>query len=496
MKKIAENIHLYLQKSRHSTAIIFLIICLLNLGIYLLTWHGRFVGYEGETARAAQAFFQGTYELKRAGLGAAFLYAPFIAISEMFFGGSLNLSIVPLFYSALTGGVLFLILTTLFKKRYLAALISLLASVGSMVWPYANIGMEYQAGFWLSVMFLALVKWEQSGRGIIWAGLSFALLASAKSYNVLLILPLALYVILVLKEKKQLKRLASPSLLAGLILPGLALLAAGLVANYAIYKSFAGTYTLADEFKLTIWWEGFYGYFLSIGKSIFIYNPLLLPALFFWPVFFKKKASHAWFILSSLAVLLAINAPFASWTDETWGPRKLLPVIPLLHLPLVYLVSQLNLKKLTSIFLAVILAAAVYTQFLGASYDYGKQLAILRRNDLDSLQNMRYDPALAHPVLYNTLFFSYLNCLADGESNVFNYRERSWLRLTENGEKNVNLSSGQTSLGGFDKPNYYWLTNLGRTGKMLVCVGAALFLILWLGVLSIAWRNVKNEPES
>ena len=187
---------------------------------YLATWHGAFTGYEVEAAKSAKALLGGVFEIKRTGISMTMLYIPFAFLQKIFSVENINFfTLAIVFYSALTNSVIFLLLKKLFNNARAALLISALIAIGSMIWPYANIGMEYQATLFLALTFFALVCYEQSGKGLIWVGLSLGLLTTAKSYDILLFIPAAAYVLWILKQKGQIKKIFNFAFLAAFFLP-------------------------------------------------------------------------------------------------------------------------------------------------------------------------------------------------------------------------------------------------------------------------------------
>ncbi len=82
---------------------------------------------------------------------------------------------------------------------------------------------------------------------------------------------------------------------------------------------------------------GLYGLLFSSGKSVFLYAPLLLMAPAGFALMLRRNAAErplAIALLVALAVNLAIYARFMAWGgDGSWGPRYLVPFVPLALLP-------------------------------------------------------------------------------------------------------------------------------------------------------------------
>lgn len=427
---------------------------LIALLIYLATWQMNFGGYEMETASASLKLLDGQYAVKRAGISALILYLPFSVFFKILKLSNIGwLSIVPIFYSAFTITVLGYITTYFTKKKAIIFSLPLVIALGSIIWPYTNIGMEYQAGFYLSLLLLSLLYWQKENKKIILVGLSFALLATAKSYGAMFGLPTILFIYFNQgkKYKKDYKNLLID--FAWVLTPaGLAFLVDKLI-QWKIYSSLSGVYSLNHEFQIWTWWEGFYGIFFSIGKGIFFFSPLLIVTILYWQKFYKENKSASIFILSSFILLLLVTAPFSYWADETWGPRKLVPIIPLLHLPLIYIFDKkVNWQNITTYIFGLIFLSAVYIQFLGASYYYGKQLNILRNGNLDSLHHMRFTPELSHIYINHSLFKNYL----EGNKNNIEYREQTWFRWVV-GDQDIYLDDAKIDILKYTKPDIVWI---------------------------------------
>ena len=72
----------------------------------------------------------------------------------------------------------------------------------------------------------------------------------------------------------------------------------------------------------------YYGLLFSPGKSVFLYSPVLLLAVAGWPAFYRRHAPLA-SALVALWLLLLVSLRASVWTGGlTWGPRFLLPLLP------------------------------------------------------------------------------------------------------------------------------------------------------------------------
>ena len=451
--------------------------------LYTTTWHKTLQGYEFETADSAIKLVGGDYDIKRAGISSVILYLPFIFIFKLFSINNLsNLSIVPIIYSAITAGLFIYVVWHLTNKKSLCIMIPLLIMLGTIMWPYANIGMEYQVTFYLTLLLVALLRWKNGLGSLFWPASIFALLCVAKSYGPMFGLPMVLFIFLS-SSSDRIKKI----ILA--IIPATIILAIYLFFQWYLRGSITGVYSLSHEFQIWTWWEGFYGVFFSIGKGLIFFNPLLILVLFKWRQFFNEHKETAVYIFTSFILLFIITAPFSYWTDETLSVRKLVPIIALLHLPLIYYFDQkLSWRKVKTWFVLIFIVASVYVQILGSSYSYGKQLTILREGNLDSLQHMRYTPQLATIPVYHSLLSGYIF----NSNNKLTYTEKTWFRWTQS-KPDILLSDVKIDLKSYQTPDIYWL-NI-HSSKNKIVIFAWLLILDTLLILFIIIQYLQNQQR-
>jgi len=81
--------------------------------------------------------------------------------------------------------------------------------------------------------------------------------------------------------------------------------------------------------------EGLIGLLLSTGKSALLYNPPLVLAPFALKAMWRARRADAALTLAALLALLLATARLADWHgDPAWGPRRLLPLVPIALEPL------------------------------------------------------------------------------------------------------------------------------------------------------------------
>lgn len=94
---------------------------------------------------------------------------------------------------------------------------------------------------------------------------------------------------------------------------------------------------------------GLQGLLFSPGKSIFVYAPLLLLSLFLFKKFSREYQKEAMYVLFLTIAWFLLHSRLKSWYGAWgWGPRHLLPIIPILLLPFAvnieYVIRRISLN--------------------------------------------------------------------------------------------------------------------------------------------------------
>lgn len=132
------------------------------------------------------------------------------------------------------------------------------------------------------------------------------------------------------------------------------------------FQNYWNTYT--DNIRWESILESFLGYLISPGRSIWLYNPILILAIPGGWLLIKRgewrivAAAILTHILVSLFYGFSLNVDW--WGGWGWGPRYLLPLIPVLMLFLLPLFDHLDQlwRKLTVIFIALL---SIVIQLIG-----------------------------------------------------------------------------------------------------------------------------------
>lgn len=249
--------------------------------------------------------------------------------------------------SALCGAGVCLLFFRLCRRRFgLAALPASLATVvlglATMLFPYARDPFSETlqtlcfTGFFY--VLLGILQGDERPRGDplmlgLWAGL----LVNAKSIYALSLIGAA--ALLVWSLRGDLRRLLRVAALGALgFVPFVAIFVA---YNYVRWGTLTevGLSTNAPLFTQRIIW-GLFGFLFSTGKSVFLYSPPLLVALFGMRRFIREHRMAAIAAAVTVLPVILVYTKYALWNgDQAWGPRYLVFLHPLAMVPFAMLIA-------------------------------------------------------------------------------------------------------------------------------------------------------------
>jgi hypothetical protein len=270
------------------------------------------------------------------------------------------------------------------------------AAFGTMLWPYAYIGLETkQALFLLVSAFLALTdRPPDSYPKALGFGLSCALALGAKESGFMLV-PAVAYL--------------------GYVRPLLPLAALGVIALIQVPVTIlrhlywaSGSVTMFQQFRGTLVVSVFQflgnalGMFGSPTKGLFLYAPLLI--FFLWAV---PRAGHshrdlAVFVLLTVGGLVGGFALSIYYVDETWGPRYLESCVA----PMVLLIGasrgRFSLRRDGA--MIPLAALGLVVSFLGAFFYYGNMPSVAQHVRQNNLAELTADQRWNH-IAFNARLF-------------------------------------------------------------------------------------------
>ncbi|MDI6892704.1 MAG: hypothetical protein QMD08_06970 [Actinomycetota bacterium] len=300
--------------------------------------------------------------------------------------------------TALTCLLLFLFGLKLDYSVRTSLALSFVYGLGTMAWPYSQTFFsEPFTALMLLLSFYAVLSYRKTGaivscrgegRWLLWAGLSLAIAVLTRMAALIAVPILALYVLLISKEKgwsrafKNLARVLSP------LIPVFVFL--GFYNAYRFGNPLQAGYGM-ESFTNPLF-VGLYGFLFSSGKSVFLYNPILILSVVSLIYFYRKYRDEAIGFSLMALIYVIFYAMWAGWDAWWWGPRYLLVVIPFLVLPLgVFLEGNwaISLKRV----LAVLLALGFIVQIYALPVTYARYLyEMYIRYPENHMQKIEFEP--------------------------------------------------------------------------------------------------------
>lgn len=485
---------------------------------------GQLTGYENETAAVSEGLVKtgqlrvlnggtplaaqgivgrGGHYYSRTGLTQPLLEAPAYWLGEQLDQVSSHgrnyrwrLTVLQLFdpaMAALTVVAIFALLLLRGVTERRALLIAALCAIGTLIWPYSKIGMDttLMAMLALTVLAAAWTAAQPTTGRFALLGCAVAMTMNSKAYGALLVLGV---LPLLASPCKQLVRERRIRELAALAVPLIVGLAA--IGWYNWYRTgsvtnFDNTYIagrlLALPFSVA-------GLLVSPGKGLVFYSPLVVLGLLGLRELRRvdRPLARAITLIASINVL--VIAMSISWSDETWGPRYLVPSAWMLVLPIAWWLTNRRRRR----WLGAAAVAGVCVQFAGvlASYSvtvpasrtlagervylYGDWSARVAYGD----DGPRWVPQ-ASPLLFQLeLTAAYLKEKLTGTGFVVTYNPYRGNKET------INLTH---PAAGFGLPDFWWTSAAETTKQHLV---AALLAMLWLGCSLPLAREFLARPST
>jgi 4-amino-4-deoxy-L-arabinose transferase-like glycosyltransferase len=276
------------------------------------------------------------------GIATSLALLPFVALGQLLMHDPRALVILYLpIVTALTVVALNAVLVELGITRLWAAALSLIFAFGTMAWHYSGVMFsEPLLALMMVLALLGVLRFRRTGqmRWMLTAGSASGVALLVRDDSLFLVLvPFAIYAALVVMRRNPSWARRARGALAWLIPIG----AAGLFAlayHLVRYGSGSGPYANDGMGFTQPLLGGLYGLLLSPGAGLLVFVPVLALAFFGFPEFSRRWRAEA-SLIAALVVLRFLF--FARWWDwqggATWGPRYLVPLIPLMLLPVAFL---------------------------------------------------------------------------------------------------------------------------------------------------------------
>ncbi|MEO9119190.1 MAG: hypothetical protein ABI355_08845 [Solirubrobacteraceae bacterium] len=326
---------------------------------------------------------RGGYNYGRTGLTQPLLEAPAYWLGLKLDGLSSDgrsyrwrLTVLQLFdpaMAALTVAAIFALLSLRGVSERRASLIAALCAVGTLIWPYSKIGMDTTLMAMLALTVLAAAgaaRRPTAGR-LAMLGVVVALTMNTKAYGALLALgavPLFASALMQLVRDRRVRALCA---LAVPVICGLAAVAwynwyrTGSVANFN--DAFVSQRLLAMPVSVV-------GLLVSPGKGLVFYSPLVILGILSLRDLWRVDRALARTVVFIVSINVLFIATSIAWSDETWGPRYLVPSAWLLVLPIAWWVTSQRRRR----WLIAVALVSVCVQFAGVFAAYGVTLPAAR----------------------------------------------------------------------------------------------------------------------
>lgn len=274
-----------------------------------------------------------------------------------------------------------------------AVFISLVAALGTTVWPYARL-------FFAEAILTAALVWALFGI-VIGTRWSLGIASLALGIGILTRASFVIYLPALMALWWWRRDLAHPARVTSpaphlcrwmLLAIGPSLAIGGLLWHNALrFGSPTATGYSGESFSTPLW-EGIIGLLFSPGKSIFLYAPPLVLCLWGWRQFHRHNTHLATSILLMSLTGLGVYGTWWAWHGGwVWGSRFLVPLMPLWCLALP------PLTKRHAIPIGLIVAAGVSIQLLGVFTDvtpaYTQVFEGANANDETRYAMVHYHPA-------------------------------------------------------------------------------------------------------
>jgi hypothetical protein len=284
----------------------------------------------------------------RYGIGIPAILMPYVFAAEQTAG----LADVPVdymvntfvsFYNVLFGAgvavLIYLFSRSMGSTKRASLWMTVFLGAGTMLWRYSGIqAPEIAQTFFLLLAVHCAVK--GTPRCLVLGGIALAFLVLIKVYYVVFV-PLFLLFIYV-NEKggridgvRALLRFSPPIFVAGVVILYLNQVRFGDMMNFGAgggpgHEIYFSVHGMLDHMLRLLF---------SRNKGLFLFNPVLVPAVFAFIPFIKKYRQRAFFFMSIIGVHLLLISSYSDWHgDWAWGPRYLVPVIPLIGLPMALII--------------------------------------------------------------------------------------------------------------------------------------------------------------
>jgi hypothetical protein len=315
------------------------------------------------------------------GILESILHVPFVAAGRLLFGPSQSwadrmMALEPVLAVSVIVSLIFVWVHRITGSLKWAAMLTGIAAFTTMLWPYAYIGMETnQSLFVFLAAFLALAPGQKIRRGS-WIGFALCVgLAIGLKISGVVLVPAAVLLVAAFHRRQREIGIAPKSVLRRTA--GTVLIVAALYTIAAVTRPLSPTWSGGMTATLAGWTVppllallNAFALFFSSNKGLLMYCPVTLLSLVHLPKAWREDRLVTGFAVLTLGGLVAGFAPLFFFTEDSWGPRYLLPSVAPLIVCLALAVRSAEFR-LTKIIPTLVLACwGVFVSFLGMFFYY------------------------------------------------------------------------------------------------------------------------------
>jgi hypothetical protein len=241
--------------------------------------------------------------------------------------------------TALTIWIAFLFAWRLSGHRRASVSVAMALAFGTLLWPYAKYGFNAPLST-LTVLAGVYATWTgmRAGRDgmLVVAGACFGAAMLVRPELALAAIVAGLWAV----AEAQLEPRRAVRIFSLMAAPFAVAVVVMFVYNAARFGSIWDSGYLRDTTATfnegSRVWEGVAGLLVSPGRSFFLYSPIAIAGGVALAGWFRRDRSTAFLIAGVSITLFAFYASLQYWdADRSYGPRYLLPVVPLVCIPLV-----------------------------------------------------------------------------------------------------------------------------------------------------------------
>lgn len=293
------------------------------------------------------------------GIGLPLLMTPILFFNDLMhkvftdFNSLIPLAFPNIIVLAVTAQVLFLIITDMGYGYTKGLLLALLAVFGTFALPYINFFFsEPLQALMITTTFFLLYR-ARSAKDPLTAygllaggGVAFCYAVLTKAAVLILLPSFALYVLFCIKDKGRKKAFASA------VSFSLPVIIFGFITAYLNYRHFGSIFDFGYGSEAMLFTtpvtEGLKNLLFNPNKSVLIFAPFSVLFPYACWRFAGRFRAETLLIISLVAINLLFYATWWAWEGgESWGPRFLLPLLPLSVVPLAELQKKRFFNVLT-----------------------------------------------------------------------------------------------------------------------------------------------------